>query len=403
LVFVQKIQKTKPSTRGEMPQLPTQYFNKIRNNVETSMDLYMSGAINGEKKLEAKRAVILLNGVGQQACHWPSELVAKLEEYCSVARMDYRGLLTPEYVPTTKDLLRDVAHARSALIEQSVLGDSFDIFVLGYSFGGISTQLVLSDPGLRDLFKGFVLVATGSEFIPEAFARSYVGPGAPPVDSVNLIKTVFSPRFVPAGETALFIDGRPNAWTVIKKPDLGPLAIDWSEGLLEYFPRKLAWLVPAQSRFSFLGGRALREYVQCPKTPEHFTPKYVDFASSLMMDERTGKPGRGELFARLRNVPTDAGIGQRVMVVTGSQDGLFPLEHFCRLVKEMQRIFSDTTAVVYEGKHELLPLVHELESKNNKHRVVHVDIEAGGHALLFQDHIVHHFADLVVAWIIKKQ
>ena len=366
----------------------------------TYLDAYKSGDVG------SRRAVIMLNGVGQRACHWPSALLSRLEKIALVVRLDFRGLSTPEYVPTVKDILKDIAHVRTALSRESPWHDELELYLLGYSFGGLATQLVISDPTLRPLFKGFVLVATTCEFIPASFAKTFAGKGEPPLENVSLVKSVFAMREVPAGRVESFIDGRPGAWTVTTKPDFGPLKVDWTESFFEYGIRKLHWLVPSGYDVSFTAGKAFREYVFCEKAPKHFSPRYVDFASTLMLDAEN-KPGKGELFERIRKIPDDAGtvLKQRVLVATGSQDGLFPLDHFCSLVEQMKRVFDNTTAVVFKEKSEVLVEVRELERRarpGHELNVVEVGPEPGGHALLFQDSIAVAFGDLLSAWLIKK-
>jgi ADP-heptose:LPS heptosyltransferase len=131
----------------------------------------------------------------------------------------------------------------------------------------------------------------------------------------------------------------------------------------------------------------------------------VDFASTLMTDPATKRPGKGVLFQRLSKsaAPNAAQKAlerpdRKLLVVSGSQDGLFPIEHFARLV-EAVRPMGKVTAVVYQAENEELPVVDELEKQVP---VVRVPGEAGGHALLFQDGVAKGFAKLLVNWITEK-
>lgn len=372
--------------------------------------------------------VIMLNGVGQQFCHWPSALLSELERVAYVLRMDFRGLLTPDYKPEIKDIIDDVAMVRAWVlnepksrwrkyrnreldrspdgrvhIQREARGERPAFFLLGYSFGGIATQLVLSDPRLRNKFKGFVLIATASEFVPESFARTFAGPGTAPLGTGDVIKTVFFQREVPAGRVESFVDGTPTAWSVITLPREGPQPFAWKESFLQYGARKLQWLVP-QGRVGFVCGRAFRDYMRCPATPDHFSPRYVDFASTLMTDPATGRPGKGLLAARLAKIGRSnlERADRRILVVSGSQDGLFPIEHFARLVQALVgKAEGGLTPVVYQAQDEELPVLDALERETGV-RVLRVPGEAGGHALLFQDGIAEGFAKLLVAWITDK-
>lgn len=329
---------------------------------------------------------------------WPKVLLRKLESFCLVVRADFRGLHSPEYKPSIQDIVRDIRRLCNILRRDSPWSKRLRLYLLGYSFGGMAVQLVISDRKLCSQFAGFILIATACEFIPAAFERSYVGKGRAPLESVDLVKSVFSSRVVPAGRISTFVEGSPDAWYVVSKPDGGPLMYEWSENFLtSYLPRKLRWLFP---EMRLVVGRATLDYLYCPPTPEHFSPRYVDFATSLMLETDTAsgeqRPGQGLLFKRLaqRIQEGPCAPDQRVLIVTGSKDALFPLEHCVSLGRVLTQLFADVQTVVYCAEQESFPVAEQDLVKLHK-----IANEPGGHALLFQDNIARHFAGFLAAWI----
>ena len=362
----------------------SQYFGLRKNGKWTYLDVYSSG------QAKSNTAIILLNGVGQLACMWPPTLMSTLEKAFSVVTVDFRGLHTPEYAPNIADLLKDVRRVRRTLGHRRV-------FVLGYSVGCIVTQLIMSWPPLADQFAGFVLVATACELKPDVFARTYVRPagGTPaPLGDTNIAKSVFGHRLVPAGETASFIDGPPEAWTVVSKPDGGPQRDDWTEPEAAYLRRKIAWLFPPTIRRSVYFNHELRVFLSCPSSPEHYSRNYVNFASTLFADQE-GHPGRGLLYKVLADTRPQANQVRKVLIVYGSQDSIFPVEHFVSLVEHVSKLYPNTQSILYCNPTERDP--PEAAHLQNLDRT---RIEAAGHALLFQDKIVRDLVNKLVRWLL---
>ena len=369
------------------------YFVKAQGG--TRIDVYTSGNV------ESRIGLILLNGLGQAACHWPSSLLSELEKVALVARMEFRGLNTPEYEPSIKDIISDIRTTRHLLLSKSPHKQDLGIYLLGYSFGGMATQLAISSELLAPTLKGFVLLATGCEFIPSAFARSFAGPGEPHLEQADLIKTVFEKRKVQAGKLKSFVDGPPFAWTIKSEPENGPLTFDWEESEPTFLWRKMLWLFPESEQLKLIFSQGVREYRTCPATPHYFGPMYLEFASTLMLDKQS-RPGRGMLYDRLSRLPAGSGAF-RVVVVSGSQDALFPLEHFVSLIGQMARIVGPgkCTAALYAAEGELVNCSAELDKvcAETQARLDRIDGVPGGHALLFQDEISSHLGLYIGKWL----
>lgn len=348
----------------------------------------------------AKLAVIMLNGVGQQACQWPSSLIAALEPIAWVALVDFRGLLNPAYHPSVKDILRDINRVIRFILEESQCPTRPDLYLLGYSFGGMATQLVIGDPATARFLSGFVLLATACEFIPETFARTYGGQGPAPVEDPELLKTVFEPRTLRVGQLRTFIDGLPSRWRVISLPADGlPAKAAWTESKREYLYRKMSWLFPRWGPHLLLN-HAVMDYLRCPPSPEHYSPRYVDFAGTLLQNPFTGAPGQGLLVRQLHLLPSGKkDETRRALVVSGSQDALFPLEHCASLSRNIARIFPDTQTIVYCGPDEDLS-VPDKDFGGKLSKFEHAPM---GHALLFEDVIVNHFATFLAKWLQRQK
>jgi hypothetical protein len=139
----------------------------------------------------------------------------------------------------------------------------------------------------------------------------------------------------------------------------------------------------------------LYSLLTCPAAADSYGAHYIDLAWSLFQDAApTSEHGRGLLYRRMASARPQRA---RALVAFGSQDGIFPVEHFVSLMQHVSRMHETDGLLYCDPAEQAAPPAAELDRAGL--RVHRFYFEPGGHALLFQDAVVADLAARLVKWM----
>lgn len=336
--------------------------------------------------------IFLLNGAGMVFNQFPPEFVETLAKHFHVTLWNYRGVANLSYTP----MLQHVWHDIKLIRKKSELRKIPKVVLMGYSLGGVFAQTIIADDQMRTLFTGFILLATTSSFVYEAYAKRFTGVKLPP-PSLQLLQTVFGKREVPKGQQRTFIEGTPEAWSIVILPKKVDHEKDWSESTLKFASRKMLWLFPPEMRSRIFFNKTPYHLLQTPSGPSNYSSRYLRLAQDLFIT-RDCKVGEGPLAVGLAQAAARGLLqGEQVkpvIVIAGTQDGIFPLPvqiDIVERVSAMPQCF--VTGVFYASPSET-----NLDSMKLK-CVKHVFLESASHALMYQDNILRHLTCTVTKFL----
>jgi len=336
--------------------------------------------------------VLFMNGAGMVANQLPPHFTATMAKRFHITIWNYRGVANVHYFPRLEDVWSDV----KLILKKSELRKVQKVVLMGYSLGGVFAQTMVADDRMRKLFAGFVLMATTSSFVYDAYTTRFTGEKPPP-PSLQLLQTVFGRRRVEKGQQAEFIDGKPEAWSIVvlpKKPDKDR---DWSESTLRFAERKMLWLFPPGMRTRIFFNRTPYHLLQTPGGPGNYSSRYLYLAQTLFMT-KDFKVGEGPLAVSLaeaakRAREEEVEARKPVLVIAGTQDGIFPLPVQIDLYKRV----SAMPQLAVQGLFYADPLEVDLPSMRVP-GIRHVHLEPASHALFYQDNILMHLLCALTAF-----
>lgn len=327
--------------------------------------------------------LFFMNGAGMCFNQLPPLFIESLAKNFHVTLWNYRGVANVNYNPSLPDVWHDVKLIR----RKSELRRVPKVILMGYSLGGVFTQTIIASDEMRVLFAGFVLLATTSSFVYEAYAKHYTGQRAPP-PSLQLLQTVFGKREVPKGQAKAFIDGTPEAWSIVILPKKVNPDKDWSESTLKFATRKMLWLFPPEMRARIFFNKTPYHLLQTPSAPSNYSSRYLRLAQELFITHNF-KIGEGPLAVNLAKAAArglkEGESVKPVLVIAGTQDGIFPLPVQIDIVNRVSAMPQCSVQGVFYAS----PSETNLESMKLE-CVKHVFLEPASHALLYQDNILHH-------------
>lgn len=335
-------------------------------------------------KFKATVGLLFMNGAGMVANQLPPHFTATMAKRFHVTIWNYRGVANVHYFPKLEHVWADVR----LILRKSELRRVSKVVLMGYSLGGVFAQTMIADDHMRSLFAGFVLMATTSSFVYDAYTTRFTGEKPPP-PSLQLLQTVFGRRRVEKGQQAEFIDGRPEAWSIVVLPKKPDKEHDWSESTLRFAERKMLWLFPPGMRTRIFFNRTPYHLLQTPGGPGNYSSRYLHLAQKLFMTQDF-KVGEGPLALSLaaaakRATPEAEPNPKPVLVIAGTQDGIFPLPVQIDLFKRV----SAMPQLSVQGLFYADPLEVDLPSMRVQ-GIRHVHLEPASHALFYQDNILMH-------------
>jgi len=335
------------------------------------------------KHTQATVGLMFMNGAGMVFNQLPPAFIEALSKKYHVTLWNYRGVSNVHYIPQLSHVWRDIRLIR----RKSELRRVEKVVLMGYSLGGVFTQTVIANDKMRSLFDGFVLMATTSSFVYDAYTTRFTGEKPPP-PSLQLLQTVFGKRHVPKGQQREFIDGKPEAWSIVVLPRKPDPHNDWSESTIRFAERKMLWLFPPSMRKRIFFNATPYHLLQTPAGPSNYSSRYLNLAQDLFMTADF-KVGEGPLAVSLAEAATRPLVeGEKVkpvLVIAGTQDGIFPLPIQIDLFKRVYALPQCATRGLFYAD----PTETDLPSMRVQ-GITHVHLEAASHALFFQDNILRH-------------